>query len=140
MITTFDSEKGRVLDGLVPSFGIAVAGLPTGFAGFQSALALGTPRGAQARGGGAAVVLSRANVTQRLSEGSTRHDQARRITMLYPTLDAAGAIIADRRRQAEQARRARRPEHNEMSDLELTVEAVIADSGPGWLTSKGVLS
>lgn len=68
--------------------------------------------------------------------GMTRHDQDRRSTMFYPTLQAAGAIIAERRRQAERARRARRSEHNEMSDLGLTVEDVMADLDPGWLTRR----
>ena len=56
--------------------------------------------------------------------------------MFYTTLDVVGAILAERQRQAEQVRMARRSEHNEMSALVLTVEDVMADLDPGWLTRR----
>lgn len=90
MTTTVKRQKGRVLDGLVRPFGVTAAALLTGFAGFQTALALGAPWGEHVWGGAfdevlpvgmrfasvgaaavllgmATVVLSRAKVIRRLS-------------------------------------------------------------------------
>lgn len=56
--------------------------------------------------------------------------------MYYATLDAVGAIIADRKRQAERVRRTRRTESTELLDFGLTVEDVMADLDPGWFSDR----
>lgn len=56
--------------------------------------------------------------------------------MYYSTLDAIGAIIADRKRQAKRVRTARRTGSTELLDFGLTFEDVMADLDPGWFSDR----
>lgn len=87
---TANSQRGRTLDRLVRPFGVTAAAILTGFAGFQTALAMGAPWGEHVWGGAftgqlspgmrvasvlatlllagmTTVVLARANVVRRLA-------------------------------------------------------------------------